>query len=255
MDKIRDLREKYFQVDDEYLNGYARLCGINATGVYLSMCRHANKQQICFPSKKLIAEELDISQRSVYTAIKKLEEWGIIGVREQGRKKNGSYKVKVYTLLDKTTWKHKPQANGAVGKKRHSPQANNDTPPQATVAQEGNTEEKETQKKEMQIATKVASFSENEKKHDKPMTLQQFVSACQKSTQRHVQIIGEWADTVRPELITHDQWQTYLKRHLRAARDLSPFSQEQLDVGYRKMMEEKDWLKRYTLETLIKFVT
>lgn len=148
MEKIRDLREKYFQIDDEYLNGYAKLCGINATGVYLSMCRHANKQQQCFPSKKLIAEELAISERSIYSATKELEKWGIIKIDDQGRKQDGSFKVKIYTLLDKKHWKPKPQANCAVGKKRHSPQANNDISPQATGAQEGNTYINQTHIKE-----------------------------------------------------------------------------------------------------------
>lgn len=124
--KIRDLREKFFQIDDEYLNGYAKLCGINATGVYFSMCRHANKQQTCFPSKKLIAKELAISERSVYTAIKKLEKWNIIKIERQGRKKNGSFKNLLYTLLDKKVWISKPSANGAVG--------NTDSQPSATGA-------------------------------------------------------------------------------------------------------------------------
>ena len=76
--KVRDLREKFFQVDDAYLNGYAKLCGISATGVYMILCRHASKDQSCFPSKKTIAEKLGISERSVYTAVKVLENWNII---------------------------------------------------------------------------------------------------------------------------------------------------------------------------------
>lgn len=127
MDYLRDIREKSFLINDEYLNGYAKLCGINATGVYVSLCRHANKEQTCFPSKKLMAEELSISERSVYTALKQLEKYNIVNVEEQGRKNNGSFLNKLYTLINKRYWKKKePQANGAVGKKRHSPQANDD---------------------------------------------------------------------------------------------------------------------------------
>jgi len=122
--EIRDLRRKnFFQIDDEYLNGYAKLCGLVATGVYVSLCRHVNKQQTCFPSKKLIAEELAISERSVYTAIKKLEEWNIVKVEDQGRKKGGEFNNKIYILIDKNKWKKKPQATGADGNKQHSPQA------------------------------------------------------------------------------------------------------------------------------------
>ena len=126
--EVRDMRikEKFF-VDDEYLNGYAKLCGISATGVYFVLCRHADKKQECFPSKKLIAEKLGITERTVYSAIKILEEWRIIERREQGRKSNGSFKNHIYILLDKKKWKTKPQANITVGKKRHYPSANNDT--------------------------------------------------------------------------------------------------------------------------------
>jgi DNA-binding Lrp family transcriptional regulator len=127
--KIRDFRNKrFFQVDDEYLNGYAKLCGIHATGVYFSLCRHANKEQTCFPSKKLIARELSISERTVYTAIKKLEEWDIIKIESQGRKDNGSFKNLIYILLDKSQWKDKPSANCAVGKKQQPPSASGAKP-------------------------------------------------------------------------------------------------------------------------------
>lgn len=122
MDKIRDQRvkEKFF-IDDEYLNGYAKLCGSHATLVYISLCRHADKDQKCFPSKKLIAEELAISERSVYNGIISLQEWNIIKF-EQSKKSDGTFKNNTYVLLDKTEWKSKPQATGADG----SPQARDD---------------------------------------------------------------------------------------------------------------------------------
>ncbi len=95
-------------VDDAYLNGYARVCGIYATGVYMSLCRHASKNQSCFPSEKLISDELDISEKSVQRAVKRLVKWNII---EVSRKKhhNGTWKNNVYSLLDKSIWKSKNQ--------------------------------------------------------------------------------------------------------------------------------------------------
>jgi hypothetical protein len=127
MDLIRDIRRKEkFQIDDEYLNGYARHCGPMATLVYLSLCRHANSSQQCFPSKKLIAEELNIGERSVYNGLKILEEWKIIRVEPQERRPDGSYRNNIYTLLDKSVWKAKPQASGADGTKIHAPQASDD---------------------------------------------------------------------------------------------------------------------------------
>ena len=77
--EVRDMRHKEkFQIDDIYLNGYAKKCGIYATGVYVSLCRHADTDQKCFPSLKKIAEELNISEKQVGRAIKILEENRII---------------------------------------------------------------------------------------------------------------------------------------------------------------------------------
>ncbi|RJR18191.1 MAG: helix-turn-helix domain-containing protein [Nitrospiraceae bacterium] len=122
--KVRDLREKFFLVDDAYLNGYAKLCGINATGVYIALCRHVGKEQSCFPSKRTIAEKLSISERSVYSAIKDLEKWNIIRVESQGRKEDGSYRSLTYYLVDKSQWKPKPSAIPADGIKQVTPAAN-----------------------------------------------------------------------------------------------------------------------------------
>ncbi|MDD5146046.1 MAG: helix-turn-helix domain-containing protein [Candidatus Pacebacteria bacterium] len=98
--EVRDLRKKEkFFVDDLYLNGYAKKCGIYGTGVYLSLCRHANKEQLCYPSLKRISEELKISRSQVIRAIKILKENKIIRVVRVGKKLNNRY-----FLLDKNEW-------------------------------------------------------------------------------------------------------------------------------------------------------
>lgn len=102
---IRDFRNKqFFQVDDIYLNGYAKLCGVYTTCVYLSLCRHTDKEQTCFPSIKLIAQEFDINEKTVQRAIKKLEEFNIIK-KERTRKKDGKWLNNLYILVDKKYWK------------------------------------------------------------------------------------------------------------------------------------------------------
>jgi hypothetical protein len=124
MEKIRVLdkrRKNFFIVDDEYLNGYAKLCGVSATAVYFSLCRHADKNQTCFPSIKLIAEEHSMTGRTVITATKKLIEWNIIK-KTKKRKKNGKWLNNVYVLIDKSDWKNKPSENIALGQ----PSENND---------------------------------------------------------------------------------------------------------------------------------
>ena len=89
-----------------------------------------------------------------------------------------------------------------------------------------------------------------------PMTLAEFVDWCGKSNHRHIQIIGNWADTIEPDLETKAQWEAFIKRNVRTAKNLEPFDDEKIIQGFKKIQEavKQGWLKKYTLETLFKFI-
>lgn len=101
VEEVRDLRKKsQFIVDDSYLNGYAKELNPFTSLVYFSLCRHADRDQRCFPGLNKIAEEFSIHRNSVIAGIKELESWNIIRIdRRKG-------KVNVYVLLDKEAWKN-----------------------------------------------------------------------------------------------------------------------------------------------------
>lgn len=119
---IRDLRrkEKFF-IDDEYLNGYAKKCGVTATAVYASLCRHVDKKQKCYPSTRKIAEEHNISIRSVYRALDVLEQYLIIR-----RKRLGKQLTNRYYLLDRTEWSDVPKMTYHTCQKQHITDDKND---------------------------------------------------------------------------------------------------------------------------------
>ena len=98
----RRVKEK-FLMDDAYLNGWARKCGWKATLVYLALCRHASKDQECFPSVKLMQEELDVSRDTVIRGLQSLEDHGIISI-EKRRGVGGTWISNVYVLHDKSVW-------------------------------------------------------------------------------------------------------------------------------------------------------
>lgn len=108
--KIRDLRKKdQYKIDDAYLNGYAKLCGIFATAVYNSLSRHADfHTQECFPSIEKMAEQHNISKPSVIKGLKELENWGIISITKEKDSKTKRQLPNVYLLVDKSEWKPKP---------------------------------------------------------------------------------------------------------------------------------------------------
>jgi hypothetical protein len=107
MEKIRRIIDKRvkekFMMDDAYLNGYARFCGWKATLVYLSLCRHVDKNQYCFPSISLMAKEHKVCREVIMDGIKTLVGRKIIVV-EKVRRKQGKWKNNAYILLDKSGW-------------------------------------------------------------------------------------------------------------------------------------------------------
>lgn len=90
-----------------------------------------------------------------------------------------------------------------------------------------------------------------------PMNLAEAITWFKSSpNRRDLHIIAEWADTIKPDCNNRGQWITFMKRHLRAAQDLAPFTDDQLSKAYSKIVEmrsEKDF--KPALETLRKFVT
>jgi hypothetical protein len=117
--EIRDTRNKqHYIVDDEYLNGYARLCGVYATAVYNSMCRHVDVHQQSFPSIDLIAEQHAISRPMVIKATKILESWGIVMVIRSKNEKTKRQNPNIYVLTDKSVWTAKPSHQRLPGRKK-----------------------------------------------------------------------------------------------------------------------------------------
>jgi len=100
MFEVRDLRKKEkFFIDDAFVDRVARKIGIHAVGVYACLCRHVDIGQSCYPSRQLIAEKLNISEKQVSRSIKILEEHQIIEKVRLGKRLNNRY-----YLIDKTRW-------------------------------------------------------------------------------------------------------------------------------------------------------
>ncbi|MFM2394173.1 MAG: Helix-turn-helix domain [Bacteroidota bacterium] len=102
--KIRDRRNKgWFYLDNEYLNGLGKYFGPIGISVYVSLCRHANLQEQCYPSQDLIGKEIGVNRITVSKYIKLLEKHNVINITKQ-KSKNNTFSNTLYTLLDKTVW-------------------------------------------------------------------------------------------------------------------------------------------------------
>lgn len=97
---VRDLRAKErFVLDNEFFNGYVKILGVHALGVYCSLCRHADARQKSFPSIRRIAEEIHSNRQTVIDCVKALELFNIIR-----RERIGKQCTNRYFLIDKKHW-------------------------------------------------------------------------------------------------------------------------------------------------------
>lgn len=246
--EVRDMRhkEKFF-VDDEYLNGYAKLCGINATGVYFVLCRHADKNQECFPSMESIAEKLGIGKRTVVRAINTLVDWNIIGRGDRKRHKNGKWMHNTYHLLDKSVWKSKPSATVASGS-----QVPENTQPSAKydTSQVPHRHTKDTHKKDTHIRSVETSSTQ-------AFSLKKYIDACYQNKNRHVQLIGLYMDykigRLSKTIKTKEQASAAVRRHLKSAKELMAWSDEQLNTALAELNKNADY--DWTLESVYKHLT
>jgi len=102
--RIIDNRKKQkFMMDDEFIDKMAKLCGWQGTIVYNSLCRHTNKNQECFPSIKLMAEQHNVSRPTIMKGIEALKKRNVIDVGRT-RSKGGKWLNNIYILLDKSDW-------------------------------------------------------------------------------------------------------------------------------------------------------
>lgn len=111
-----------------------------------------------------------------------------------------------------------------------------------------------TNKTNNKVAAKAADLSEKIKDEDIKMDYLEFTAWCSKSSLRAVKLIGEWADTLKPAHSNKAQWKVFMKRNLRAANDLAKFTDDQIVKAFSDIQKEKDWLRKPTLETILKFL-
>lgn len=118
-------------------------------------------------------------------------------------------------------------------------------------------------RKEKETATASVAVASKEKMQDgDPMTQADFIAWCKgPKAAKHIQIIAEWAEAEGPKYTTVGQWRAFIKRNLRVARRLTPFSLEQIEAAYAKMAKDiksaknpQGFITKYTLETLEKYL-
>lgn len=107
--------------------------------------------------------------------------------------------------------------------------------------------------------TKAKSKEPEEKieKKDELMDAKQFAIWCAKSPQRHIRIIGEWAETQGNPFTKKSQWQVYLRANVAHARKLAEFDDEIIGKAFGLIKKDMKNGMSYqpSLSTILKKLT
>lgn len=165
-------RNEKYMIDDEYLNDQAKLCGWQGTIVYNSLCRHANKDQECFPSIKLMSEQHGVSRPTILKGIDNLERRKVIVVQKH-RTEKGNWLNNTYILTDKSEWDY-TQVNDVDTDKNEPIQVNENTHPsqRGDITQVNDVDTKETHREGNTY--KETHIAKNKFSQDIPKIIEKF---------------------------------------------------------------------------------
>lgn len=83
--------------------------------------------------------------------------------------------------------------------------------------------------------------------------LKNEIKKLEENKRRDLNIIAFYLERRKPDIQNKAQLQVVLRRHLKPARDLKPFTDEQILKACK--LAEKEYPKFWTLETLVKILT
>ncbi len=133
---------------------------------------------------------------------------------------------------------------------------------EVTLEQNRIEENRKEKKKSKSAASAAPAPSPSKKAPEDPLTLDGYLKWMRESPHRHVRLIGEYADEIKPDCSTRGQWEVFTRRNLRAAKALSPFTDKQIETAMTKLGKDvlgprnpKGFITTWSLETLLKYIT
>lgn len=97
---IRDDRPRWFSMQVEAIEVYAKIVGPSAFVVYALLCSSAGTDKRCYPSRATIATTLGMSRETVTTAIRKLVAANMIETYERYAEEDGARLRDLIVLRD-----------------------------------------------------------------------------------------------------------------------------------------------------------
>jgi len=127
---------------------------------------------------------------------------------------------------------------------------------------EGTQKRKQSLPKKIHTIEKKETIQKKEIPADAGLSLDEYVSKMRESPRRYINLIGEFADEARPSLTTEGQWRAFTSRYLRVAKQMEPFTDDQIGGAFSKMKANmksarnpRGFITEWDMNTLFKYLT
>jgi hypothetical protein len=234
--------------------------------LYFLTNEHTNICGIYELSTKTMANETGLEEKTVQKMIKRLKGkvyyvngWVYIRNFSKHQRENESIKIGVSramslvppeVLLKINEIDKLPQSDTSLGTEPDIPELESE--PKLKPEPKG-------------YAAKAASSSSpkklDPKKDTTPQDLKEYLEKMRASPSRHIRLIAEYADELKPRFTTKGQWHVFTQRHLRDASDLAPFTDEQIANAFSQVKKNlktsnnpKGYITKWTIKTLLDFI-
>lgn len=192
-------------------------------------------EKTIFPRHEWLAEQMGVNEKTIRRSLKRMKDIGLV-VFEKRR-----WKIMQYSITGQSV--------------QSSPdKVSTDSPDSLSTH---NKQDKVNITNKDTATAKAVADSPLKKDPNEAVNIQQFIESCKTSKQRHINIIGNYADEKKPDYTTRGQWEQFIRRNLRAGRDLSPYTDAQIAKAFKKLKEaarEGGYLSKWSLETIIKYL-
>lgn len=247
---VRNKRvENRFYIDNEFLNGYAKLVRLQGQGVYIALCRHERSGK-AFPSIKHLANELGTSDYSVKKGVGLLKKYNIVQVERMGKTLNN-----IYWLTDYTEWKKIPKSewsNKTITKsdRRKTPISDRCETTECKLtdnSRDGCVPPRNNTNRIIPINnTNILSAKADEVSK----LTNDYINA---NKRKDIRIILIYAKAKGKIEWSKAEESSFIKRNLRPAKLIEPYSYERIMETMKWLIDNADFPK-WTLETVGKYI-
>lgn len=244
----------------------------NAKLLYAELLALARKGGSCYSTNGFLRERLGVSLRTIQNCLVELQKLGMITI-SMDKNASGTWRT-----IDIVWQKGVQSLRGGMQKlhggmqKLHAGDATGCTPGVQESAPQKRILRKRISRKDIAAASAAVSSEEAKCQSEgcttkpikgkllcpthTPMDVPKFVEWCGTSAAPHVRLIGEWAETIRPNLTTVAQWNEFISRNVRTAKRIIPFNRDQIDRAWERIERgrREGWLREFTLETLLGYL-